>query len=173
MPEDLRLIIGEEDIRVLVRSIAKDMRADFAGRNPVLIGVLKGAFVFLSDLIREIDMPLEVDFIQTSSYGRRDSPASEVVITRDVTAGISGRDVIIVEGIIDRGRTALALIEHLKAKGPATLALCSLLVRHGATAAVCADYTGAGVGEGFVAGYGMDYKERYRNLPGIYIIAGR
>ncbi|MDO8426262.1 MAG: hypoxanthine phosphoribosyltransferase [Deltaproteobacteria bacterium] len=169
MQDGIKLLYSPEEIKKIVRRLAREVEADLAGKDPVLIGVLKGAFVFLSDLAREIDAPVEVDFIQAASYGLRDEPSSEVRIKNDITADIKGRDIIVIEGIIDRGRTVRAVIEHLKKKGPASIKVCTLLLRD-SHAGMAIDYAGARIDEGFVVGYGMDYKEGYRNLPGVYIL---
>lgn len=170
MTGNLKLFIPPEEINIIVSRLAKDLRADYASKNPVLIGVLKGASVFLSDLIRAMKMPLEIDFLQTSSYGERDTPSSRVTIIKDITTEVKGKDVIIVEGIIDRGLTALTLAEHIGTKGPASINLCTLLLRDGRAQGVQVAYAGVRIDEGFVVGYGMDYHEHYRNLPGIYLL---
>ncbi len=169
MPDNMKLIIEPEEIRLMVKKIAGEVRTAYASRNPVLVGALKGAAIFLSDLVRALDIPLEVDFIQTSSYGRRDSPSGDVLITRDTSTELKGRDVIVVEGIVDSGRTAEAVSRFLKRKEPASIRLCTLLLRDGAkTGHLNIDYVGRVIPEGFIVGYGMDYKEGYRWLEGIY-----
>lgn len=157
----------------MVRRLAGEIRADYSSKNPVLIGVLKGASVFLSDLAREIDFPLEIDFVQTSSYGKRSTstPSEKVAVSRELSGEITGRDVIVVDGIIDRGHTVSALLEHLHAKGPASVRICTLLLRDGKAHGFDIDYIGATIRDGFVVGYGMDYREHYRNLPAIYFMA--
>lgn len=173
MPESLKLFIPPEEIQAMVRRLAAEIRADYSSKNPVLIGVLKGASVFLSDLVREITFPLEMDFVQTSSYGRRSTPAEKITVSRELSGDITGRDIIVVDGIIDRGRTVSALLEYLHAKGPASVRVCTLLLRDGKTHGFDIDYIGATIRDGFVVGYGMDYKEHYRNLPAIYFLADR
>ncbi len=166
--ERLRLLIPAREIRSIVERIAAEVRADYAGKEPVLVGVLKGAFVFLADLVRSLDMPVEIDFIQSESYGRRDVPAKDVLITKDVGIDLRGRHVIVVEDIIDTGNTVETVLRHLKAKGPASLRLCALILR--GTPKVKVDYSGKTVGRGFLVGYGLDFKERHRNLDAIYVI---
>lgn len=168
--EGLLSFIGAEEIGAIVYRLAKEIRADYKTKNPILIGVLKGASLFLSDLVRALKMPLEMDFIQTSCYGKRDEPCSEVLILRDITSDIKERDIIIVEDIIDRGHTARALIKYLGKKGPSSIKVCSLLVRDGNPHDLDVDYMGKSIGPGFVVGYGMDYKENYRELPGLYLM---
>ncbi|MBI5643689.1 MAG: hypoxanthine phosphoribosyltransferase [Deltaproteobacteria bacterium] len=169
MTGNLKLIIPPDEILEIVTGLAAEIEKDCAVGTPVLLGVLKGAFVFLSDLARAFSRHVEIDFIQASSYGDRDTPSRDVLITGGPSIDIKGRDVIIVEGIVDRGVTAKAVTGYLKSKGPASLKTCALLLRH-SHRGVNIDYIGRRIDEGFVVGYGMDYKGRYRNLPGIYII---
>ena len=171
LSDNMKLIITPEEIQDIVKRLASEISAGYNGKNPVLIGALKASFIFLSDLSRSLALEHELDFIQTSSYGRADEPSHEVLITNDISTDISDRHCIVVDTIIDRGRTANAIEEHLKKKGPSSVRLCALLLRSGeAEMLVKADYVGKRIGAGFVAGYGMDYKERLRGLPGIHII---
>ncbi len=169
MEENLKLIIAPDEIRTMVEAIAGDIRGRFPTGRPVLVGVLKGAAVFLADLVRTVGTPLEVDFIQTSSYSDPASPSSEVSITGDTSIELKGRDVIVVDGIVDRGKTACAVMAHLKTKGPTSLGFCTLLLRD-STDDIAIDYVGKVIHEGFIVGYGMDYKEDYRWLDGIYLL---
>ena len=169
MEKNLKLIIAPDEIRTMVESIAADIRTRYASKRPILIGVLKGAAVFLSDLVRAIDAPLEVDFIQTSSYSDPDAPSKDVMIKRDTSIDLKGRDVIVVDGIVDRGKTARAVMGHLRAKEPASLGFCTLLLRD-STDDIAIDYVGKRIPEGFIVGYGMDYKEDYRWLDGVYLL---
>ncbi len=166
--ERLRLLIPAHEIRSIVKGIADEIRADYEGKEPVLVGVLKGAFIFLADLVRFLNIPLEIDFIQSESYGKRDLPTSEVKITKDLGLDVSGRHVIVVEDIIDTGNTAEALVSHVRSKGPLSLSLCALILR--GRPGVKVDYSGKTVGSGFLVGYGLDYKEKYRALEDIYVI---
>lgn len=154
----------------MVKRLAAEIKADCSSTEPILVGVLKGASVLLSDLIRELDCPLQIDFVQTSSYGTRDTPAEQVSISTGLSGSIAGRDVVVVDGIIDRGKTVETLLEYLHSKGPASVRICTLLLREGSSAKFNVDYIGATIGAGFVVGYGMDYMERYRNLPAIYLM---
>ncbi|MBI5598543.1 MAG: hypoxanthine phosphoribosyltransferase [Deltaproteobacteria bacterium] len=144
--------------------------AGHACKIPVLVGVMKGAFVFLADLARELRIPVEIDFIRAACYGAGSVPSDEVLITRDIEMDIAGRDVIVVEDIVDRGVTVDRLMGHLRAKKPSTIRLCSLLLRENGRPPFKVDYAGMVVGKGFAVGYGLDYKERYRNLPGLHAI---
>jgi hypoxanthine phosphoribosyltransferase len=166
----LKLIIPPEEIRKIVERLAGEIRHDCSKKNPVLVGVLKGSFVFMADLVRALEMPVEVDFIRAIRYGIRDRPSKEARIIKDIETNIEGRDVIVVEDIIDGGVTMKALVEHLKAKRPASIKLCALLLRSTIRAEVKIDYLGTTVSEGFVVGYGLDLKEQYRHLPALYVI---
>ncbi len=168
--KDLQLLFPPEEIHIIVDRLARELRSDFASRNPVLLGVLKGAFIFISDLMRAMKMPFEVDFIQAASYGEKTIPSSQVAIKGDITSDIKGRDVIIVDGIIDSGHTIRVINEYLKAKEPASISVCTLLLRDGEARDLSVDYVGVHIGKGFVVGYGMDYGERYRGLQGLYVI---
>lgn len=172
MHDNLEKLYSSEEISAMVGRLADEIRRDYADKNPMLVGVLKGAFIFIGDLSRAIATPHEIDFIQTASYGKKTRSSGEVLITRDITADIKGRDVIIVEGIVDSGKTMRALVDYFEAKSPASVTLCTLLLREGGETHLQsgARYVGADIGPGFVAGYGMDYKEKYRNLPGLYMI---
>ncbi len=167
---NLKPCIPPEGIEEIVNRLAGEISADYGGRTPLLVGVLKGAFLFLSDLVRKLEIGHEVDFIQTACYGHRDTPAADVIIVRDITADLLGRDVIIVEDIIDRGHTARALVKYFSDRGAASIRLCTLLKREGGAPELKADYLGTTIGPGFVVGYGMDYKERLRGLPGLYTL---
>lgn len=170
MSEALKLLIPPEDIRAAVRRLARDIRKDFAGKNPVFVCVLKGAFMFFSDLMRALRTDFEVDFLQAASYQGKTVQSPDVLIKKDILADINGRDVVIVDGIIDSGLTVQKLIGHLNAKGAASIRLCTLLLREGGAEGLTVDYVGVRIEKGFVVGYGMDYRERYRGLPGIYVI---
>lgn len=167
---ELKPFISSAEIDGVVARLASKLNADFKGRRPILVGVLKGAFLFLSDLARKLDIEHEVDFIQTSCYGLRDVPSDEVLILRDITTDLKGRDVVIIEDIVDRGHTGRALRKYFSNRGAASIRICTLLRREGGCPDLEVDYTGVVIGKGFVVGYGMDYKEGYRGLSGLYLI---
>lgn len=166
----LKPYLSPQQLDEIVGRLAREIRSRFDGKNPVLVGVLKGSYLFLADLSRKLGIDHEIDFIQTACYGMRDIPAHEVLILRDITAELRGRDVVIVEDIIDRGHTAMVLLEHFRAKGASTIALCSLLKRKGGAPGLNVDFVGHEMGGGFVIGYGMDHKERYRGLSGLFLL---
>lgn len=168
MPAQLRQLISEAGIRSIVRRLSAEIRADNPSSAAVIIGVMKGAFVFMADLARELGPAFEVDFMQAASYGDRETPSEEVRITSDISVEIKDRDVIVVEGIIDRGNTARAVIRHLEKKGPSSIRLCTLLLRKSHSHGLRVDYIGRQIDGGFVVGYGMDHREKYRGLKGLF-----
>jgi hypoxanthine phosphoribosyltransferase len=161
--------LSEEEIRAAVRRIGARISRDYAERRPVLIGVLKGCFVFLADLVRELTVPVEIDFIRARSYGAGTRSSGSVRITKDVELDVAGRDVIVVEDIADTGLTMDTVVRRLEAQGASSVARCALLTRKG-----CAppDYHGFEIGPGFVVGYGIDYAEQHRGLREIRLLAG-
>lgn len=152
---------SEEQIRNAVRRIAAELSESYRDTCPVVVGVLKGSFVFLADLVRELTIPFEVDFVRARSYGAGTRSSGEVRITKDVETDLLGRHVIVVEDIADTGLTLDVVVERIRARGPASVKRCALLVRRG-----CArpDFWGFDIGEGFVIGYGIDYAEQYRGM---------
>lgn len=154
----------EAEIRSAVRRIAAEISAAHRDTCPLLVGVLKGAFVFLADLVRELAIPFEVDFVRARSYGTGTHSKGTVEIVKDVETDLRGRHVIVVEDIADTGLTLDVVVARLEAGGAASVKRCALLVREGCTPP---DYAGLSVGPGFVVGYGIDHAERYRGLRDI------
>ncbi len=154
----------EAEIRAAVSRLAAEISRNYAGRNPLLIGVLKGSFVFLADLVRELTIPCEVDFVRARSYGMRSRSSGDVRVTDPPEIPVTGRHLLVIEDILDTGLTLDAIVESLRADGPASLKTCALLVREGSEAP---DYAGLWTAPGFVVGYGIDYAERYRGLRDI------
>jgi hypoxanthine phosphoribosyltransferase len=162
--------IPEEEIRQKVKRIAQDLTKDYHNREPVLIGVLNGVFIFFADLVREISFPHEIDFVRLASYGSQDTSSGTVELTKDVELSIRGRPVIVVEDIIDTGFTLSYLVDHIEKKGPESVRICTLINKlERREKAVRIDYWGFEVEKGFVVGYGLDYNEKFRNLP--YILS--
>lgn len=171
MMEQLVLLYSRDEITRRVRELAAAISADYGGKDLVLIGVLRGAFVFLADLIRELTIPVAIDFIGAASYGCRTETAGQVTITKDLQIPIRGRDVLLVEDIEDTGLTLQAIVEVLKGRGPRSIRLCALIdKKERRQADVKVDYVGFEVPSGFIVGYGIDYAERYRYLRDIYRI---
>jgi hypoxanthine phosphoribosyltransferase len=160
------ILITEHEIQSKVAELAKEITEDYRGRDLLLVGVLKGAFMLMSDLARHITIPLELDFMAVSSYGSTTKTSGIVRILKDLDLDISGRDVLIVEDIIDSGLTLSYLIKNLRARGPRTLEVCALLSKPEVQkVALDVRYEGFALPPVFVVGYGLDYGERYRNLP--------
>jgi hypoxanthine phosphoribosyltransferase len=168
----LKRILSRRQVRNTVAALAARIRADYGDKRPVVVGILKGAFVFLADLIREAKIPLEVDFITVSSYGQGRTSSGEVRLLQDITTDIAGRHVLLVEDIVDSGLTLDELRRHLLRRSPASLRVCALLARRsllgGDPDAV--DYLGRAVPDGFVVGYGIDCGEDYRYLPDVWML---
>ncbi len=160
------VIVSEVDLERRVGELGAAITVDYAGRAPLLVGVLKGACIFLSDLARAIDLPLEMDFMAVSSYGSATRTSGVVRIVKDLDIDLSGRHVIIVEDIVDSGLTLSYLRRNLAARHPASLAVCALLVKRGLQSVpLDLAYEGFAIPPEFVVGYGLDVAERYRNLP--------
>ncbi|MDO4720095.1 MAG: hypoxanthine phosphoribosyltransferase [Peptostreptococcaceae bacterium] len=165
-----KVMISEEQIKKRVVEMAGQIEADYAGKNLIVVGVLKGASVFVSDLIRHIDLPLTLDFMAVSSYGMSTESSGVVRILKDLDMDISGMDVLVVEDIIDSGLTLSYLQDYLSARHVNSLRLCTLLDKpHRRKTEIKADYIGFTIEDEFIVGYGIDCKEEYRNLP--YIAA--
>ncbi|MEA3078508.1 MAG: hypoxanthine phosphoribosyltransferase [Actinomycetota bacterium] len=167
------VVVSAEDLRRRIAELGAEITADYHGRPPLLVGVLKGAFVFMSDLAREIDLPVEFDFMAVSSYGSATRTSGVVRIVKDLDLDLSGRHVIVVEDIIDSGLTLNYLRRNLAARGPASLDVCALLVRDGRQKdELDLKYVGFVIPPAFVLGYGLDVAERYRNLPDVRVYLG-
>jgi len=177
----LNILISREQIAERVSAIAAEITRDFFGQSVIFVGVLKGAAIFLSDLIREVQLDAAFDFIGVSSYGNRPSPAQELAsgwdstgevrLTRDVDQTLSGKNVILVEDILDTGLTLTFLKTILQARGPKSLRVVTLLDKPSRRRQpIEADYVGFAIPDEFVVGYGMDHAERYRNLPDIRVV---
>lgn len=162
------IIVTEDQLRRRVAELGAAITADYAGRRPLLVCVLKGAFIFMSDLARAIDLPVEFDFMAVASYGSATRSSGVVRIVKDLDMDLSGRDVIIVEDIIDSGLTLAYLRKNLLARNPAGVEVCALLVREGLQKTeLDLRYVGFEIPPDFVVGYGLDVREQYRNLPHI------
>jgi hypoxanthine phosphoribosyltransferase len=171
MTEVASVLFGRDDIRRRVDELARAITGDYADREPVLISVLKGGTMFLADLFRRIDLPLRVDFMAISRYGEAAESLGRVRILMDVDADLTGRDVVLVEDIVDTGLTLSYLLGTLRARQPASIAVCTLLDRSvRRIAPVNVRYVGFDCPDRFVVGYGLDHLERYRNLRDIYAI---
>ncbi len=170
--EDIeQVLITSEQIQEKIAHLAKQITDDYRDRDLLLVGVLKGAFVFMSDLARQIELPLEFDFMAVSSYGSSTKSSGVVRILKDLDYEITGRHVLLVEDIIDSGLTISYLLRYLEARGPASLDICSLFWKKGEQAVPLeVKYPGFEIPPVFVVGYGLDYAEKYRNLPYIGVL---
>lgn len=168
MPE-LIPVLSQEEIDSKIEVVARKISKDYEGSELILIGVLKGSFIFLADLSRKISIPVKVEFIGASSYGDGTSTSGIVRITKDIDVDLSGKDVLFVEDIVDSGVTLSHLIEHINRMGPKSVKVCALLSKQERRRNnVTVDYACHSIPEGFLVGYGLDYAEDYRNLPAIY-----
>ena len=172
MKEDvLRVLLSEDEIREKVRELGGKITADYKNSNLMLVTVLKGAVVFLADLMRQIDVPAEIDFIVVSSYGSGVKSSGVVKIVKDLDVPLAGKDILIVEDILDSGLTLSYIKELLESRGPRSIRIATLLDKPSRRKVdLQADYIGFSVPDEFVIGYGLDYDEKYRNLPYIGIL---
>ena len=167
------ILVQRDDLEHRVRELAAEISRDYADRELLLIGVLKGAVFFLADLMRHLEVACEVDFMAVSSYGASTDSSGVVRILKDLDAPIEGRDVLIVEDIVDSGLTLSYLFRMLRARGPASLEVCALLTKPDRREIdLPIRYVGFEIPNRFAIGYGLDYAERYRNLPYVAVLAG-
>jgi hypoxanthine phosphoribosyltransferase len=167
----LSVLFTRDEIAATVNKLAAEIRQDYLSKNPILIAVLKGSFMFLSDLIRQLDFPLEVEFAQLSSYERGTESSGKIRVVQDVQSNIKGRHVLVIEDIIDTGFTAAFFLDHLRRKNTASLKLCALTDKPSRTQVkVNIDYLGLTIPDKFIVGYGLDWDERFRHLPDIYVV---
>ncbi|HAG68559.1 MAG TPA: hypoxanthine phosphoribosyltransferase [Lachnospiraceae bacterium] len=171
MSESVSVMISEEDIDRRIAELGEQISRDYAGRSVHLISVLRGGVFFTCELAKRITVPVSIDFMSVSSYGMDTKSSGVVKVIKDLDDSIVDRDVIVVEDIVDSGRTLSYLLETLKAKGPKSLALCTLLDKpERRVVDVKVDYTGFEIEDKFVVGYGLDYAQKYRNLPYIGVV---
>jgi hypoxanthine phosphoribosyltransferase len=167
------ILVQQDELAHRVEALGEQISADYAGRSLLLVGVLKGAMFFLSDLMRRLDMNCEVDFMAVASYGSSTDSSGVVRILKDLDASIEGRDVLIIEDIVDSGLTLSYLLRTLKARDPATVEVCALLTKpERRKVDLPIRYTGFEIPDKFVIGYGLDHAERYRNLPYVAALEG-
>ncbi len=164
----LEILISREEIEKRVKELAEEISRDFAGEDPLMLGILNGAFVFMADLIREMSVPVEVEFIRVKSYSGTDS-TGRIDVIMDVSENVSGKNVVIVEDIVDTGLTMDFLVRRVVEKGAKSVKICALLDKPSRRVVdVKPDYVGFTIPDYFVVGYGLDYNGRYRELPAIY-----
>ena len=167
--DDKELILDSQTIQKRVQELGREISSDYQGKELVVIGVLKGAFVFMADLIRAVDIPLRADFIQVSSYGSNSSSAGEITLVSSPSQPLENCDVLLVEDIIDTGLTMQWLANHFTEQGAASVRICALIDKaERREHEISIDYPGFSISKGFLVGYGLDYDEQYRHLPAIY-----
>lgn len=166
-----KVLITKEELAARIEELGNEITAEYAGKDILMIGVLRGAVIFMADLARAIKVPVALDFMAVSSYGASTSSSGVVRILKDLDEEIAGKHLLIVEDIIDSGLTLKYLLENLKSRKPASVKICTLLSKPDRRKVdVCIDYNGFSVPDEFVVGYGLDYAEKYRNLPFIGIL---
>ena len=167
----LSILLTKEEIEAAVKRLAVEIKETYQGKYPLSIGVLKGSFMFMADLIRQLDLPLEVDFVRLSSYGRGRETSERVKVVQCLHSPVKGRDVLVIEDIVDTGLTTSFLLDYLRKKKPASLRLCALTDKPSRRRVpVTIDYLGFTVPNKFLVGYGLDLDEKFRNLPDICVL---
>jgi len=167
----LNILLTRQEIEATVKRLAVEIRQDYVGKHPLMIGILKGSFMFTADLIRQLDFPLEVEFINLSSYGAGKESSGKVRVVQGLRSHVGGRHVLVIEDIVDTGLTIAYLLEYLKKRKPASLRLCALTDKPSRRKVpVAIDYLGFTVPDKFIVGYGLDWNEKYRNLPDICVL---
>ncbi|MFI2858934.1 hypoxanthine phosphoribosyltransferase [Paenibacillus sp. JSM ZJ436] len=172
MQNDIQeVLISEDELQAKIKELGQKLSSEYEGRDPLVICVLKGAFIFMADLVKNITVPIELDFMAVSSYGASTKSSGVVKIIKDLDQSVEGRDVLIVEDIIDSGLTLSYLIKLLEDRKAKTVSVVTLFDKpSGRTVELTADYTGFVIPDAFIVGYGLDYAEHYRNLPYIGIL---
>lgn len=166
-----KVLIDEETLQLKIKELGAKITEDYKGKDLLVVCILKGAVMFVSDLIKRINLPLEIDFMAVSSYGNATKSSGVVRILKDLNEEINGKDILIVEDIIDSGLTLSYLIDNLKSRNPASVAVCTLLDKpDNRKTPIEIGYTGFVVPDEFVVGYGLDYAEKYRNVPFIFVL---
>jgi hypoxanthine phosphoribosyltransferase len=167
----LRILFTREEIEAQIKTLAGEIRRDYQNKHPLLVGILKGSFMFMADLIRVLNFPLEVDFIRLSSYGSCSESSGKVRVIHGLRSKIKGRDVLVIEDIVDTGLTTAFLLDKLRRKLPASLKLCALIDKPSCRqTSVTIDYQGFTAPDRFLVGYGLDLDEKFRNLPDLCLI---
>jgi len=167
----LKILISRDEIAETVTRLASEIKMDYQGKQPLLIGILKGCFVFMADLIRQLDMPLELDFVKLSSYGTARETSGKVNMVQGLKTPLRGRDVLVVEDIVDTGLTISYLLDYLSKRKPASLKLCTLTDKPSRRRIpVSIDYLGFTIPDKFIVGYGTDCNEDFRYLPDICLV---
>lgn len=168
MPE-LIPVLTEQEIEKKVQKLADDISREYMGKDLLMVGVLKGSFIFMADLVRKISIPIMIDFISASSYGNSDTSSGEVKIKKDLSVGIKNRHILLIEDIVDTGITVSYLRDYLISMEPESVKVCAFIDKpERRQKDIRADFVGHAINEGFLVGYGLDYAEQYRHLPAVY-----
>ncbi len=168
---NLRVLVRRQEIAAAVEKLAAEISQDYQGKYPLLLGVLKGSFIFMADLVRLLDFPLEVDFVRLSSYGQGKESSGKVKVLQGLRSRVRSREVLVIEDIVDTGLTVAFLLDYLRQKKPASLKLCALSDKPSRRQIpVTIDYLGFTVPDKFLVGYGLDWDEKFRNLPDISVL---
>ena len=170
-PRQLKVLYTKEEIAERVARLAQQISTDYQGKCPLLVGILKGSFVFMADLIRLLQIPVEIDFISLSSYGSAKVTSGKVKVVQGLRFPVKGRDVLVIEDIVDTGLTVGFFMDYLRKKKPSSLKLCALFDKPSRRQTpISIDYIGFTVPDKFLVGYGLDYNERFRNLPDLCVM---
>ena len=170
-PDAKEILFTEEELKIKVKELGDAISNDYRGKDLLVIGILKGAVIFMADLVRNLSINASIDFMAVSSYGASTESSGVVRILKDLDQSIEGKNILIVEDIIDTGLTLKYLIENLKSRNPASVKVCTLLDKPSRrSVAVKANYNGFSIPDEFVVGYGLDYNERYRNVPFVFVL---
>lgn len=165
------LLASNSEVQAAVSRLASEIKRDYQDKSPILIGILKGSFMFIADLVRQLDFPVEIEFVRLSSYGKRCETSGKIKVVHGLCARLKGRHVLVVEDIIDTGLTASFFLDYLNGKKPASLRFCVLMDKPSRRqVTVDINYRGFTVPDKFIVGYGTDWNEMYRNLPEVYTI---
>jgi len=169
MGTEKKLILDSSTIQDRVQQLGKEISRDYSKKPLVIIGILKGAFIFMADLVRAIDIPLVADFIQVSSYGSGTRSSGKIKLVKEPSTELAGADILLVEDIVDSGLTMAWLLDHFKRRQANSVKICSLIDKtERREVDISIDYLGFDIPEGFLVGYGLDFNEQYRHLPGIF-----
>ena len=169
--DKLKVLLTEEEIRNEVKRLAQEIDRDYIGKHPLLLGILKGSFVFMADLVRLLQTPVEIEFVKLSSYGSARTTSGQIKVVQGLRARVKGRDILVIEDIVDTGITVGYFLDYLRRRKPASLKLCALLHKPSSMkVSVPIDYLGFTLPDKFVIGYGLDYDEKFRHLPQLCFI---
>ena len=172
-PPKPEILLTKEEIEKQVARLAQEISRDYQGKYPLLLGILKGSFVFMADIVRILEIPVEIDFVRLSSYGSSRVSSTKLKVVQGLHTPVKGRDVLVIEDIVDTGLTMGYFLDYLRKKGASSLKLCTLFDKPSRRIIpVPIDYLGLSIPNKFVVGYGLDYDERFRNLPDLHFVDG-